>query len=58
MKPPEAAKLLGCSKQKVREHIRRGIWKDFAYCIPKSKTGKKNDEFIIIRAKFNKHFGL
>lgn len=56
MKPPEVAKILGCSEQKVREHIRQGIW-DFGYCIPKSKTGKKTDEFIIIRSKFNKFIG-
>lgn len=57
MKVPEAARILGCSEQKVREHIRHGIWK-FGECIPASKTGKKTDEFIIIREKFEKYIGL
>ena len=56
MKPPEVARILGCSEQKVREHIRRGIWK-FGECIPKSKKGTKQDEFNIYRAKFEKWIG-
>ncbi len=34
----EAAKILGCDPQAVRERIRLGIW-TFGECIPKSKTG-------------------
>lgn len=56
MKVPEVARILGCSEQKVREHIRRGIWK-FGECIPKSKKGTKQDEFNIYRAKFEKWIG-
>lgn len=53
MYPPEVAKIMGCSAQKVRMHIKLGIWK-FGERIPKEKTGKKHDEYIIYRKKFMK----
>ena len=54
LKPPETAWILGVSQQKVREHIRHGIWK-FGECIPKELTGKKTDEFNIYRAQLEAH---
>lgn len=56
MKVPEVARILGCSEQKVREHIRRGIWK-FGECVPAKKKGTKQDEFNIYRAKFMEFIG-
>lgn len=56
LKPPEVARILGCSPQAVREHIRRGIW-DFGECVPKKKRNKTTDEFNIYRAKFKAHIG-
>lgn len=56
MTVPQAASILGCSQQKLREHIRRGVWK-FGECIPKEKTGKSCDEFVIYRKKLLKHIG-
>ncbi len=52
----EAAKILGCDPQAVRERIRLGIW-TFGECIPKSMTGHKCDTFIIYRRKLYKHIG-
>jgi hypothetical protein len=54
--PPEVARILGCAPQKVREHIRRGIW-TFGEAIPKKLIGKKKDEFNIYRSKFEAHIG-
>ncbi|WP_084002954.1 hypothetical protein [Dorea sp. D27] len=55
LKPPEVAKILGCSPQMVRERIRRGIW-DFGECIPKKSNSGRN-EFNIYRSKLEKHIG-
>lgn len=56
LKPPEVAHIMGCGAQKVREHIRRGIW-TFGEVVPKAATGKTQDEFNIYRAKFESHIG-
>ena len=56
MTVPEVAKILNCSQQKVRMHIRLGIWK-FGECIPKEKTKKKTDTFVIYTRKFKQHIG-
>lgn len=54
---PEASRIMGCDPQKIREHIKRGIW-DFGERIPKKATGsKRGDEYNIYRAKFEKHIG-
>lgn len=53
---PEAARILGCYPQKVREHMKRGIW-DIGEVITKKSTGRKQDEFNIYRTKFEKHIG-
>lgn len=53
----EAAKILGCTPQAVRERIRLGIWK-FGECIPGKKTGKKCDCFVIYRRKLYQHIGM
>ena len=39
MSASEAARLLGCSPEKVRQHIRAGVWK-FGICVPKQKGGR------------------
>ena len=54
MTVPEVAKILGCNQQKVRMHIKLGIWK-FGEYIPKEKIGNKTDRYIIYRSKFMKH---
>ena len=57
MKVPEVARILGCSEQKVREHIRRGIWK-FGECVPASKKWYKiRTNLNIYRRKFEKFIG-
>ncbi len=47
-----AARYIGCAPQKVREHIRAGVWK-FGVCIP--KKGAK-DEFLIYRRQMINFF--
>lgn len=54
MSVAEVAKILHCDPNKVRMHIKLGIWK-FGERIPKEKTGKKQDSYIIYRGKFMKH---
>ena len=49
----EAARMLGCAQQAVREHIKRGIW-TFGERIP----GNKIDHYIIYRRKFYRHIGI
>ena len=46
----EAAKIIGCAPQMVRERIKRGIWK-FGEVVPASKTGNKQDSYLINRNK-------
>lgn len=54
----EAAKILGCSAQMVRERIKRGIWK-FGECIPKSKSGNEfKNTYCIYRTKLYQHIGM
>lgn len=56
MSASAASRILGCTPQSVRERIRLGVW-DFGECIPKKKTGKKSDTFVIYRRKLYKHIG-
>lgn len=51
-----AAKILGVRPEKVRQRIRAGIW-TFGVCIPKEKTGRKNDDFDIYTRKLYEHIG-
>lgn len=53
----DTAKLLGCNPEAVRQRIRVGVWK-FGEVIPKGKTGKKTDSFVIYRRKLFKHLGM
>lgn len=53
----EAAKILGCNQEAIRQHIRKGIW-DFGEVIPKKKTGKKRDQFFVYRRKLYRHLGI
>ena len=56
MSAKAAAGILGCDPQLVRQRIRLGIW-TFGECIPKEKTGRKNDTFIIYRRKLERYIG-
>lgn len=51
-----AAKILGVGPQKVRERIRQGIW-TFGECVPKEKTGKKEDGFDVSVRKLYEFIG-
>ena len=42
----QAAKVIGCTPQKVRERLKRKIW-TFGVYIPKSKTGFKQNNYDI-----------
>lgn len=53
----EAARILGCSPQMVRERIKRGIWK-FGEYIPKEKSGNGTKAtYCIYRSKLYRHMG-
>ena len=56
MSAREAARILGCAPEGVRQRIKLGIW-DFGECIPKEKTGNKADTYIIYKAKLYRHMG-
>lgn len=57
MSASQAAAILGCSAQMVRERIKRGIWK-FGEHIPKSKSGNEvKDTYCIYRSKLYQHIG-
>lgn len=49
----EAAKIIGCGEQKVREHMKLGIWKIGEY-IPAKKLGNKKAEYNVYRRKLMK----
>jgi len=50
----QAAEMIGCDPQKVREHLKRGIW-TFGIYVPKSKTGKAKNEYLINRAALERY---
>lgn len=56
MSVPEAARILGCNAQAVRERIKAGIW-DFRERIPREKTGNKQNSYVIYRRKLYRHIG-
>ncbi len=49
----EAAQILGVSQQSVREHMRRGIWKDLGDVIP-PKKGCQRWQYIIFRDRLER----
>lgn len=49
----EAAQILGCSQQSVREHMKRGIW-DLGVIV---KDSPKRTQYHIYRAKLNRMIG-
>lgn len=53
MRVSEAAKILGVRQGLVRRNLRLGIWR-FGQCIPKSVTGKQQNEYIVYRSKLNR----
>ena len=56
MNATEAAKIIGCSPQMVRERIKRGIWK-FGEVIPKGRSGNSKDSYLINRKKLMRYLG-
>ena len=52
-----AAAILGYAPEKVRQYIKAGIWK-FGERVPKEKTGRKQDSYIIYTRKLYKHLGI
>lgn len=46
----QAAAIIGCGEQKIREHIKRGIWK-FGEVIPKERTGNKQNSYLVNRKR-------
>lgn len=46
----EAAKIIGCGAQKVREHMKRGIW-DIGDYVPARKLGGTRAEYNVSRRK-------
>lgn len=53
----EAAKIIGCTSQKMRERIKKRVWK-FGDCIPKNESGKKQNSYLIYTRKMYKHFEM
>lgn len=52
----EAARIIGCDPQALRQRIKLGIW-NFGERIPKEKTGKKCDTYLISRRKLYRYLG-
>lgn len=53
----EAAREIGCTAQKVRERMKRGLW-DLGEVIPKGKLGnKEKNEYNIHRKKLERFLG-
>lgn len=53
---PEAARMLGCGPQVVREYMKAGLW-DLGEVIPPNMRGKKTWAYYIYRDKLNKLLG-
>ena len=53
----EAARMIGCTPQMVRERIRIGEW-TFGRRVPKEKTGRKCDSYEIYVRKLCKKFEI
>lgn len=53
----QAAKVIGCNPQTVRERVRRNIW-TFGRCIPSVKTGNKSDSFEIVLNDLCKYLSI
>lgn len=54
-KVPQAALIIGCPQQKVRERMKRGIW-DLGDYIPPSK-GRRIADYDIFKHKLEKFIG-
>lgn len=50
---PEAAQILGCAPQAVREHMKSGVW-DLGVVV---RTSPNRYQYHIYRAKLNKMIG-
>lgn len=53
----EAARIIGCGAQKVREHLKHGVW-TFGQYVPKEQSGSSRGEYLINRAALMKYLGL
>lgn len=51
MNSTEAARYLGVSKQMLREHVKRGVWKIGQYIPPETVGNKKAGRYIISQDK-------
>lgn len=51
---PEAAKILGCAPQAVREHMKRGLW-DLGTV---TKLSPNRYQYHIYREKLNRMIGI
>lgn len=51
----DAAAVLGCNPQAVRENMKSGRW-DLGSVVPTGKTGRKYT-YYIYKEKLNKHIG-
>lgn len=53
----QAAKVIGCNPQMVRERIKRNIW-TFGRFISKEKTGNKLDSYEIVFSDLCKYLSI
>ena len=49
----QTAKVIGCSAQRVRERLKRGIW-DFGTVVKAKQSGKTQDSYEINKYKLAK----
>ena len=54
-KVPQAARIIGCTQQKVRERMTRGLW-DLGVYIPPGK-GRRVADYDIFKAKLESFIG-
>lgn len=52
----EAARILGCKSQKVREMMRRGLW-DLGEVISGEELGRERNEYVIWKWKLERLIG-
>lgn len=53
----EAAKVIGCAPQKVRERMKHKLW-DLGRAIPPEKTGKSSWTYEIMQYKLERFLGM
>lgn len=53
----QAARVIGCAPQKVRERMKRGIW-TFGTVVTAKQTGNKKNDYEINARKFSSWLGI